>query len=128
MKKVNQIILLLAIALSSCNTSNENKIIGKWKGNYTQKMYYSGKLHSSTTEMEFDENGKGWYRFQYIEDNKTYPSSIFEYKVIGDSIIFINTNYNKNLYIEYISENKLILNKFSESSGTERYELDKVAE
>lgn len=128
MKKVNIIILSIAISLTSCNTSNENKIIGKWKGSYSQKSYYGGRIHSLITEMEFDENGKGWYRNQNIEDNKTFPISIFEYKVVEDSIIFINTKYNKNLYIEYISENKLILNKFSESSGTERYELDKVAE
>ena len=129
MKKItNQVILLMFLTLISCKTSNENKIIGKWKGLYTQKSYYGGNIHNLTTEMEFNENGKGLFRNHNEEENKTYPTSIFEYKVKVDSIIFINTKYDQNLHIEYISENKLILNKFSELSGTERYELDKVTE
>lgn len=127
MKKItNQVILLMLLTLISCKTSNENKIIGKWKGLYTQKMYYGGNIHNLTTEMEFDENGKGWFRNHNEKENKTYPLRIFEYKIQLDSVIFIPKKYDTNLHIEYISESKLILNKFSESMGTVTYELDKV--
>lgn len=126
MKNINQIILLLLFTLISCKTSNENKIIGKWKGTSTQKMYYDGKIHKLIIEMEFDENGKGWSRNHNEEENETYPTRIFEYKVNLDSVVFIPNKYDANLHIEYISENKLILNKFSESMGTMTYELDKV--
>lgn len=126
MKNINQIILLLLFTFISCKTSNENKIIGKWKGISTQKMYYGGQIHKLVIEMEFDENGKGWFRNHNEEKNETYPTRFFEYKVKLDSVVFIPKKYDKNLHIEYISENKLILNKFSESMGTMTYELDKV--
>jgi hypothetical protein len=127
MKKViSQFIILMFLTLISCKTSNENKIIGKWKGTNTQKMYYGGNIHKSITTMEFDENGKGWYQNYNEEENKTYRLNIFEYKIKLDSVIFIPKKYDTNLHIEYISANKLILNKFSESMGTITYELDKV--
>lgn len=127
MKKItNQVILLMFLTLISCKTSNENKIIGKWKGLCTQKMYYGGNIHKSITTMEFDENGKGWYQNYDEEENKTYKLNIFEYQIKLDSVIFIPIKYDTNLHIEYISDNKLILNKFSESMGTITYELDKV--
>lgn len=127
MKKVtNQFVILMFLTFISCKTSNENKIIGKWKGTSTQKMYYGGNIHKSITTMEFDENGKGWYQNYNEEENKTYRLNIFEYKIKLDSVIFIPKKYDTNLHIEYISDNKLILNKFSESMGTITYELDKV--
>lgn len=124
-KTINLFIIIILFTIMSCKTSNEKKIIGKWKGSVTSKSYYSGTFSSLTIEMEFDENGKGWYRRYNIEKKQTYQTRIFNYRITPDSIIFIPRKYD-NLHIEYISDNKLMLNSFSESGGTVKYELDKI--
>ena len=119
--------IIIILALISCKSSNENKIIGKWKGLHTQTMYYSGITHKSIFEIEFSENGKGWMRQHNMEENKTYPANIFEYKIVNDSIIFpTETRFGQNLHIEYISDTKLILKKFNKGDGTNLYEIDKI--
>lgn len=120
--------ITISLSLISCNTSNENKIIGKWKGLRTQEMYYGGEIHQYMCEIEFSENGKGWMRLHSKEENYTYPTSIFEYKIVNDSIIFPSAEHSgQNLHIEYISDSKLILKKFNETEGTNLYEIEKTA-
>ncbi|OUL60988.1 hypothetical protein B8T70_17730 [Flavobacterium sp. AJR] len=110
----------------SCEIKNNGKIIGKWNGTHEQKLYYTDKVYTRSCEIEFGNDGKGWSQLYNGEEDEKYPSKIFDYKIINDSIIFTSSKHPENLKIEYVSDTKLVLKKFSQMSGTITYDLNKV--
>lgn len=118
-------IILVLIFSSSCKPQNKSKIVSKWKGTRTQELYYTGEIYTRSCEIEFGENGKGWSQIHNQEKGETYPTKIFDYKIINDSIIFTSSKLPEKLKIEYVSDTKLVLKKFDQMSGTIIYDLHK---
>ncbi len=120
-------IFILFLALTSCKSSTEEKIIGTWKGTCTNKgIVVTNKLRVRYCEMVFTDEEKFYTRQSDLEKIVLNPPVIKEYEIIGDSLITFRNKNRDSYFIEFISDKKLILSKKYEYSNNDfYYELNK---
>ena len=119
-------IFILFLALASCKSSTEDKIVGTWKGTCTNKGIVTYKLRVRYCEMVFTDEGKYYARQSDLEKIVLNPPIINEYEIMGDSLITFRNKNRDSYFIEFISDKKLILSKKYEYSNNDfYYELNK---
>jgi hypothetical protein len=123
MKIFIKLIFLSLLIFTSCKSSNENLILGSWKG--TCKNRAISNFKARYCEMEFSEDGKFFTRQSDIENIELDSPIIKDYKIVGDSLITNFKGRKDSYFIEFISENKLVLNMKLGSLNDFYYELNK---
>lgn len=114
---------LIFVLLLSCKSSKENQIIGSWKGickNIAMKF-----LKPRYCEMEFTEDGKFFTRQSDLNKIELNSPRIKNFTIIGDSLLTELNGKKESYFIEFISENKLILTKDKGSLNNFHYELER---
>jgi hypothetical protein len=94
--------LLLSIALSSCyNSQNEENIIGKWKGVYTENC--ASAIRTSSVEIEFTADKK--FTAIITPPDSKPAMTTGTYHVERYRLIFINNRKERDIQkIETLSE------------------------
>lgn len=112
---------LIFVLLVSCKSSKENQIIGSWKGtceNTAMKF-----LKPRYCEMEFTEDGKFFTRQSDLDKIELNSPQIKNFTIVGDSLLTELDGRKNSYFIEFLSENKMILSQDEGSMNNFHYEL-----
>lgn len=118
------ILMFCSFLLFACETSNEQKICGKWRGTFTQKLGITGKIITMNYEAEFLKGNVVYWKNIDLKTNQNYPPKIQKFEIVGDSLIFISDKKKSSKNIKFISDTKLVL-EAENYSTKELYELEK---
>lgn len=116
-------VFILLLLLTSCKSVNENKIIGSWKGTCENKAMKF--LKPRYCEMEFAEDGKFFTRQSDLNKIELNSPRIKNYTIVGDSLLTDLNGKKDSYFIEFISDNKMILIQDEGSMNNFYYELKK---
>jgi hypothetical protein len=101
--------ILLSFA-AGCKATNQQKIIGKWKGAGVQNFAASGQQTKTIVETEFTADGKYVQQTLNSTTGLLVADAVGSYKISADSIIWINVEGQELGFkskIELLSDTKL---------------------